>query len=152
MYTPSEVRQIITDYNWMKNIIDSKVYENDSTSIGQYGIESSMPKAQGSTGDKVLVRVLRNDKEYRKHQELIDKMAAIDDNEELITNNKDYHILQLLKQGEKHKRIMSIMKVGRDNFYDRLRDIVMILSNAQYDRTDTSDTSYTSDSIKQTGD
>ncbi|MCD5141237.1 MULTISPECIES: hypothetical protein [Mammaliicoccus] len=152
MYTPSEVRQIITDYNWMKNIIDSKVYENDSTSIGQYGIESSMPKAQGTTGDKVLVRVLRNDKEYRKHQELIDKMAVIDDNEELITNNKDYHILQLLKQGEKHKRIMSIMKVGRDNFYDRLRDIVMILSNAQYDRTDTSDTSYTSDSIKQTGD
>lgn len=152
MYTPSEVRQIITDYNWMKNIIDSKVYENDSTSIGQYGIESSMPKAQGTTGDKVLVRVLRNDKEYRKHQELIDKMAVIDDNEELITNNKDYHILQLLKQGEKHKRIMTIMKVGRDNFYDRLRDIVMILSNAQYDRTDTSDTSYTSDSIKQTGD
>ncbi|MBO1209169.1 hypothetical protein [Mammaliicoccus sciuri] len=152
MYTPSEVRQIITDYNWMKNIIDSKVYENDSTSIGQYGIESSMPKAQGTTGDKVLVRVLRNDKEYRKHQELIDKMAVIDDNEELITNNKDYHILQLLKQGEKHKRIMSIMKVGRDNFYDRLRDIVMILSNAQYDRTDTSDTSDTSDSIKQTGD
>ncbi|MEB8263063.1 hypothetical protein [Mammaliicoccus sciuri] len=152
MYTPSEVRQIITDYNWMKNIIDSKVYENDSTSIGQYGIESSMPKAQGTTGDKVLVRVLRNDKEYRKHQELIDKMAVIDDNEELITNNKDYHILQLLKQGEKHKRIMSIMKVGRDNFYDRLRDIVMILSNAQYDRTDTSYTSYTSDSIKQTGD
>lgn len=152
MYTPSEVRQIITDYNWMKNIIDSKVYENDSTSIGQYGIESSIPKAQGTTGDKVLVRVLRNDKEYRKHQELIDKMAVIDANEELITNNKDYHILQLLKQGEKHKRIMSIMKVGRDNFYDRLRDIVMILSNAQYDRTDTSDTSYTSDSIKQTGD
>ncbi|MCP1286296.1 hypothetical protein RTF36_03930 [Mammaliicoccus sciuri] len=152
MYTPPEVRQIITDYNWMKNIIDSKVYENDSTSIGQYGIESSMPKAQGTTGDKVLVRVLRNDKEYRKHQELIDKMAVIDDNEELITNNKDYHILQLLKQGEKHKRIMSIMKVGRDNFYDRLRDIVMILSNAQYDRTDTSDTSYTSDSIKQTED
>ncbi|MCD3219453.1 hypothetical protein GP484_06210 [Mammaliicoccus sciuri] len=152
MYTPSEVRQIITDYNWMKNIIDSKVYENDSTSIGQYGIESSMPKAQGTTEDKVLVRVLRNDKEYRKHQELIDKMAVIDDNEELITNNKDYHILQLLKQGEKHKRIMSIMKVGRDNFYDRLRDIVMILSNAQYDRTDTSDTSDTSDSIKQKGD
>lgn len=149
MYTPSEVRQIITDYNWMKNIIDSKIYENDSTSIGQYGIESSMPKAQGTTGDKVLVRVLRNDKEYRKHQELIDKMAVIDDNEELMTNNKDYHILQLLKQGEKHKRIMSIMRVGRDNFYDRLRDIVMILSNAQYDRTDTSDTS---DSIKQTGD
>lgn len=147
MYTPSEVRQIITDYSWMKNIIDSKVYECDSTSVGQYGIESSMPKAQGTTGDKVLVRVLRNDKEYRKHQELIDKMAVIDNNEELITNNKDYHILQLIKQGEKHKRIMSIMNVSRDNFYDRLKDIVLVISNAQYDNTDTSDTS---DTNKQT--
>lgn len=147
MYTPSEVRQIITDYSWMKNIIDSKVYGCDSTSIGQYGIESSMPKAQGTTGDKVLVRVLRNDKEYRKHQELIDKMAVVDDNEELITNNKDYHILQLIKQGEKHKRIMSIMNVSRDNFYDRLKDIVLVISNAQYDNTDTSDTS---DTNKQT--
>lgn len=147
MYTPSEVRQIITDYNWMKNIIDSKVYECDSTSIGQYGIESSMPKAQGTTGDKVLVRVLRNDKEYRKSQELIDKMAVVDENEEHITNNKDYHILQLIKQGEKHKRIMSIMNVSRDNFYDRLKDIVLVISNAQYDNTDTSDTS---DTNKQT--
>ena len=147
MYTPSEVRQIITDYSLMKNIIDSKVYECDSTSIGQYGIESSMPKAQGTTGDKVLVRVLRNDKEYRKSQELIDKMAVVDDNEEHITNNKDYHILQLIKQGEKHKRIMSIMNVSRDNFYDRLKDIVLVISNAQYDNTDTSDTS---DTNKQT--
>ncbi|MCJ0924024.1 hypothetical protein [Mammaliicoccus sciuri] len=147
MYTPSEVRQIITDYSWMKNIIDSKVYECDSTSIGQYGIESSMPKAQGTTGDKVLVRVLRNDKEYRKSQELIDKMAVVDENEEHITNNKDYHILQLIKQGEKHKRIMSIMNVSRDNFYDRLKDIVLVISNAQYDNTDTSDTS---DTNKQT--
>lgn len=147
MYTPSEVRQIITDYSWMKNIIDSKVYECDSTSIGQYDIESSMPKAQGTTGDKVLVRVLRNDKEYRKSQELIDKMAVVDENEEHITNNKDYHILQLIKQGEKHKRIMSIMNVSRDNFYDRLKDIVLVISNAQYDNTDTSDTS---DTNKQT--
>ena len=145
MYTPSEVRQIITDYNWMKNLIDSQIYECDSTSIGQYGIESTMPKAQGTTGDKVLVRVLRNDKEYRKHQELIDKMAVVDDNEEYITNNKDYHILQLIKQGEKHKRIMKIMNVSRDNFYDRLKDIVLVISNAQYDNNDTSDTS---DSIK----
>ena len=148
MYTPTEVRQIISGYKWMKNIIDSQVYEYESTSTGQYGIESALPKAQGTTGDKVLVRVLRNDKEYRKHEELINKMSVIDNNEERITNNKDYHILQLLKQGEKHKRIMSIMNISRDNFYDRLKDIVMLISNAQYDTTDTSDTS---DSIKHTG-
>lgn len=132
MYTPSEVRQIISDYKWMKNIIDSQVYECDSTSIGQYGIESSMPKAQGTTGDKVLVRVLRNDKDYRKTQSLLDKINFIDNNEEHITNEKNYHILQLLKQGEKHNRIMVIMNVrSKENFYSRIDDIVQSITHAQ---------------------
>lgn len=132
MYTPSEVRQIISDYKWMKNIIDSQVYECDSTSIGQYGIESSMPKAQGTTGDKVLVRVLRNDKDYRKTQSLVDKINFIDNNEDHITNEKNYHILQLLKQGEKHNRIMVIMNVrSKENFYSRIDDIVQSITHAQ---------------------
>lgn len=132
MYTPSEVRQIISDYKWMKNIIDSQVYECDSTSIGQYGIESSMPKAQGTTGDKVLVRVLRNDRDYRKTQSLVDKINFIDKNEEHITNEKNYHILQLLKQGEKHNRIMVIMNVrSKENFYSRIDDIVQSITHAQ---------------------
>ena len=78
MFTPTEVKQIITDYHWMKRLIDSQVYEYDSTSTGQYGIEAAMPKGQGQTGDKVLVRVIRNDKDRRKTQELIDKVAFID--------------------------------------------------------------------------
>lgn len=136
MYTPSEVRQIISDYKWMKNVIDSQVYECDSTSIGQYGIESSMPKAQGTTGDKVLVRVLRNDRDYRKTQSLIDKINFIDKNEEYITNDKNYHILQLLKQGEKHNRIMVLMNVrSKENFYSRIDDIVETIITVQTNRT-----------------
>jgi len=139
MYTPSEVRQIISDYKWMKNIIDSQVYECDSTSIGQYGIESSMPKAQGTTGDKVLVRVLRNDKDYRKTQSLLDKINFIDNNEDHITNEKNYHILQLLKQGEKHNRIMVIMNVrSKENFYSRIDDIVQSITHAQTNQTNES--------------
>lgn len=136
MYTPTEVRQMISDYKWMKNIIDSQVYECDSTSIGQYGIESSMPKAQGTTGDKVLVRVLRNDRDYRKTQSLVDKINFIDKNEEHIKNEKNYHILQLLKQGEKHNRIMVIMNVrSKENFYSRIDDIVDSIISAQTNGT-----------------
>lgn len=139
MYTPTEVRQMISDYKWMKNIIDSQVYECDSTSIGQYGIESSMPKAQGTTGDKVLVRVLRNDKDYRKTQSLVDKINFIDNNEEHIKNEKNYHILQLLKQGEKHNRIMVIMNVrSKENFYSRIDDIVQSITHAQTNQTNES--------------
>lgn len=131
MYTPSEVKQLITDYHWMRRLIDHQVYEYDSTSIGQYGIESAMPKAQGGTGDKVLVRVIKNDKDRRKTQELIEKVAFIDDHEHLITNDKNYHILQLLKQGEKINTIAMLMKVDRKEVYRKLDIIVSIYMDAQ---------------------
>ncbi|WP_436938616.1 hypothetical protein [Staphylococcus xylosus] len=124
MYTPSEVKQLITDYHWMRRLIDHQVYEYDSTSIGQYGIESAMPKAQGGTGDKVLVRVIKNDKDRRKTQELIEKVAFIDDHEHLITNDKNYHILQLLKQGESITGIEVLMRISRKNVYTRIGEIV----------------------------
>ncbi|HJG40265.1 hypothetical protein [Staphylococcus sp. GDB20D115P1] len=131
MYTPTEVKQLITDYHWMRRLIDHQVYEYDSTSIGQYGIESAMPKAQGGTGDKVLVRVIKNDKDKRKTQELIEKVAFIDDYEHLITNDKNYHILQLLKQGEKINTIAMLMKVDRKEVYRKLDIIVGIYMNVQ---------------------
>ncbi|WP_039067671.1 hypothetical protein [Staphylococcus shinii] len=131
MYTPTEVKQLITDYHWMRRLIDHQVYEYDSTSIGQYGIEAAMPKGQGGTGDKVLVRVIKNDKDRRKTQELIEKVAFIDDHEHLITNDKNYHILQLLKQGEKINTIAMLMKVDRKEIYRKLDIIVNIYMNVQ---------------------
>lgn len=131
MYTPTEVKQLITDYHWMRRLIDHQVYEYDSTSIGQYGIESAMPKAQGTTGNKVLVRVIQNDKDKRKTQDLIDKVTFIDKHEHLITNDKNYHILQLLKQGESITAIEVLMKSSRKNVYSRINQIVDVLMNAQ---------------------
>lgn len=131
MYTPTEVKQLITDYHWMRRLIDHQVYEYDSTSTGQYGIEAAMPKAQGGNGDKVLVRVIKNDKDRRKTQELIEKVAFIDDHEHLITNDKNYHILQLLKQGEKINTIAMLMKVDRKEIYRKLDIIVNIYMNLQ---------------------
>ncbi|MDW4254641.1 hypothetical protein QI091_03355 [Staphylococcus saprophyticus] len=131
MYTPTEVKQLITDYHWMRRLIDHQVYEYDSTSIGQYGIESAMPKAQGGTGDKVLVRVIKNDKDRRKTQELIEKVAFIDDYEHNITNDKNYHILQLLKQGESITGIEVLMRISRKNVYTRINEIVNVYMEAQ---------------------
>lgn len=131
MYTPSEVKQLITDYHWMRRLIDHQVYEYDSTSIGQYGIESAMPKAQGGTGDKVLVRVICNDKDRRKTQELIEKVAFIDEYEHNITNDKNYHILQLLKQGESITGIEVLMRISRKNVYTRINEIVNVYMEAQ---------------------
>ncbi|MCO4330156.1 hypothetical protein MTQ87_11590, partial [Staphylococcus hyicus] len=90
-----------------------------------------MPKGQGDTGDKVLVRVIRNDKDRRKTQDLIDKVAFIDKHEHLITNDKNYHILQLLKQGESFSRVEVLMMMSRRNVYNRLNDVVNIYMKQQ---------------------
>lgn len=131
MYTPTEVKQLITDYHWMRRLIDHQVYEYDSTSIGQYGIESAMPIAQGGTSDKVLVRVIKNDKDRRKTQDLIEKVAFIDDYEHKITNDKNYHILQLLKQGESITGIEVLMRISRKNVYTRINEIVNVYMAVQ---------------------
>ncbi|AGZ26266.1 hypothetical protein [Staphylococcus pasteuri] len=131
MYTPTEVRQLIMDYHWMKRLIDHQVYEYDSTSVAQYGIESAMPKAQGTNGDKVLVRVIRNDKDRRKTQELIEKVSFVDKHEAMIENDKNYHILQLLKQGEKVNTIAMLMRVDRKEIYRKIDIIVSIYMTAQ---------------------
>ncbi|WP_239469609.1 hypothetical protein [Staphylococcus sp. GDB8P47P] len=115
----------------MRRLIDHQVYEYDSTSIGQYGIESAMPKAQGGTSDKVLVRVIKNDKDRRKTQELIEKVAFIDDYEHKITNDKNYHILQLLKQGESITGIEVLMRISRKNVYTRINEIVNVYMAVQ---------------------
>ena len=137
MYTRTDIKKMIDDYKWMRNIIESQVYDNDSTSTAQYGIESVMPKGKGGTGDKVLVKVLDKNKATRRNKKLVQKIAFIDKYEDYITNDKNYHILQLLKQGESHKRIMIIMNINsRGNFYSRVNEIVntyMDVQEGQYD-------------------
>ncbi|MHD0383354.1 helix-turn-helix domain-containing protein [Staphylococcus simulans] len=132
MYTKQEIHEMIEGYKWMSNVIDSQVYDYDSTSIAQYGYQSAMPKAQGGTSDKVLVKVINRSKAKRRNQLIMDKLAFIDTYESYITNEKDYHILQMLKQRENHKRIMAILDMSRDTFYRRVKDIVNILYHAQH--------------------
>ncbi|MGO2207158.1 MAG: hypothetical protein ACTH4T_12095 [Staphylococcus xylosus] len=124
MYSESEVRQLITGYHWRVNLLEHKVYEYDSTSTGQYGIEAAMPKGQGQTGDKVLVRVIRNDKDKKHSQKLIDEIKFVDKLECYITNDKNYHILQLLKQGETIKTIERLLSISRRSIYSRIDKIV----------------------------
>ncbi|MEB6612096.1 hypothetical protein [Staphylococcus pasteuri] len=132
MYTRDEVRNMIDNYKWMRNIIEAQVYDADSTSTAQYGIEAVMPKAKGGTGDKVLVKVLDRNREYRRNIKLLQKMEFIDKYEDYITNDKNYHILQMLKLGVKHKTIKDLMEINSDStFYACINEIVGVYMDVQ---------------------
>ena len=131
MYLINDIRQIINDYHWKKRLIQSQVYEMDSTSTAQYGIDSAMPKGQGQTGDKISTMIIRNENQRRKIESLIKEVSFIDDHEKSINSDKNYHILQLLKQGENKQRIKAILNMGNRQLYERIDQIVIVLFNAQ---------------------
>lgn len=131
MYSESEVRELITGYYWRTNLIEDQVYEYDSTSTAQYGIESAMPKAQGGTGDKVLVRVMRNDKNNKQVKKLVTETSFVDEHEHKISNSKNYHLLQLLKRGEKVSTIERLLDISERNIYNRIKQIVKVYMEAQ---------------------
>ncbi|KRG09878.1 MULTISPECIES: hypothetical protein [Staphylococcus] len=131
MYSESEVRELITGYYWRTNLIEDQVYEYDSTSTAQYGIESAMPKAQGGTGDKVLVRVMRNDKNNKQIKKLATETSFVDEHEHKISNSKNYHLLQLLKRGEKVSTIERLLDISERNIYNRIKQIVKVYMEVQ---------------------
>ena len=103
----------------------------DSTSTAQYGIDSAMPKGQGQTGDKVSTLVVRNENQRRKIESLIKEVSFIDEHEHCINSDKNFHILQLLKQGESKQRIKVLLNISNGSLYKRIDQIVIILFNAQ---------------------
>jgi hypothetical protein len=132
MYTRKEVREMIDNYKWMNNVVASQVYDVDSTSVAQYGIESVMPKAKGQSGDKVLLKVMNRNKAWRRNIKLIEKIEFIDKYEEYITNEMNYHILQMIKLGTQHKTVMDLMEIkSKSTFYGCLNEIVNVYMDAQ---------------------
>lgn len=132
MYTREEVKEMIYNYKWMTNIITSQIYDADSTSIAQYGIESVMPKAKGQAGDKVFLKVMNRNKAWRRNLKLIEKIEFIDKYEEYITNEMNFHILQMIKLGTKLKTVMDLMEIkSKSTFYGCLNEIVNVYMDAQ---------------------
>lgn len=131
MYLINDIRQIINDYHWKKRLIQSQVYEMDSTSTAQYGIDSAMPKGQGQTGDKISTMIIRNENQRRKIESLIKEVSFIDEHEHCINSDKNFHILQLLKQGESKQRIKVLLNMSNGNLYKRIDQIIIILFNSQ---------------------
>lgn len=131
MYTADDIKDMIHSYNWRKNRLIDEGYISDSNSIAQYGIESTMPKAQGNTSDKVLNIVSRNDTLYRVLYKHIEVIEFIDKHEHKIDNDMNLNILYEFKKGKTQKEVRNIMKIGRTNLKSRLDDIVNIYLNEQ---------------------
>ncbi|MCU7557267.1 hypothetical protein [Macrococcus capreoli] len=130
MYTPNEIRQMLKDYPWMLTAIEADLLSGDSTSIAQYGIDSTMPKTKGTTSDKVYNQILKREHTHNYIKKLAIKVKFIDEHENMITNDKDIYILQLLKRGYSHTQIGLLVRLHKSQVGKRVDKIVELFSNA----------------------
>lgn len=127
-YSQKDIKEMLHDYSWMLNAVESKILSSDSTGTAQYGIEASMPKGHGVTSDKVSEIALRAIISDGFTMKCAEKIQFIDSNEHHITKAKDVYILKLLKRGYSYTKIGLLVQLHKSQVSNRVDVISSILS------------------------
>lgn len=103
-----EIEDILKNYAWMMNSI--KILYDTMKDAGegltaQYGIESSMAKGKGTTGDPIYRETLRREKRRNKLNEYKNKVLMIQERIHVITDERELEILHWLLEGKSYRWI-----------------------------------------------
>ncbi|MBN6889833.1 DNA-binding response regulator [Cytobacillus horneckiae] len=90
----------------------------------QYGDESAMPKAQGTTSDPVYKETVRREKRYLKIAQYEDKVKFIQDLIPAIDNDREGEVLHWLLEGKSYRWIGMHMGLSHTNII-RIKDSIV---------------------------
>ena len=122
-----EIEQALRDYRWMINEIrrQRELLNDINPSVtAQGGIESSLPKAKGTTGDPVAMEVIRRDKASRWVQKLEKKVTFIQERIHVIQEPKEKAVLECMLDGLSMKAIGQHMGLSRSHIYNLKESII----------------------------
>ena len=127
-----EIENILKDYHWMINSIKELRKSIQTAGEGltaQYGIEASLPKPQGVTGDPIYREVLRREKRHAVINKYKAKISVIQDRLHYIKDDRELEVLHWLLEGKSYRWIgmhmglsFSHIKRIRDSIVDKLTD------------------------------
>ncbi|MGX1434373.1 DNA-directed RNA polymerase specialized sigma subunit [Cytobacillus horneckiae] len=122
-----QIKSILKDYYWMMNSI--KILRDSMKDAGegltaQYGDESAMPKAQGTTSDPIFKETVRREKRYRKIAQYEDKVKFIQNLIPAIDNDREGEVLHWLLEGKSYRWIGMHMGLSSSHIH-RLRDSIV---------------------------
>lgn len=140
-----EIENILKDYHWMLNSIKIMRKSLDDVSEGltsQYGLEASMPKAQGVSGDPVFREYIRREKRFKRIHEYEQKIKAIQNRMYLIENEREIEVLHWLLEGKSYRWIARHMGLSFSHIR-RIRG--RIIDKMSDDTKDTKGTKGTND-------
>ncbi|MEC3884595.1 helix-turn-helix domain-containing protein [Halobacillus sp. HZG1] len=122
-----QIENTLRDYNWMINEIKRQrnLLEDAGTNlVAQSGIESTLPKAQGESGDPVAREVVRRDKKYIWIHKLEVKVSFIQERMAVIEGEREKAVLECLLDGMSMVAISRHMGLSRRHIYNLREKIV----------------------------
>ncbi len=132
-YNEHQILEMMLDYSQNIAILENLREEtNVGAGIAQYGIEATMPKGQGETGDPVFREYKRRNKVFLRYGEITEKLLPIqnfvespDFDSKLDLINKI--ILDLTLEGKTQRHIASVVELSFQAVQKRQRQIAQII-------------------------
>lgn len=122
MYSRDDILQGINNYSWWCNAIASHCPDYDSNSIAQYGIEATMPKAEGENNSKVEQSVIRLERFNSRYSKMLGIIGVINTYHDKL-ETPDYVLLDYLKRGAKNAQICKELPISKNHVNDRKIDL-----------------------------
>ncbi|MBS4172108.1 DNA-binding response regulator [Bacillus sp. FJAT-49736] len=122
-----EIENILKDYHWMINSIQELRKSMMSAGEGltaQYGIEASLPKPKGTTGDPIYREIIRREKRHAVINKYKAKISVIQDRLHLIKDDRELEVLHWLLEGKSYRWIALHMGLSHSHI-KRLRDSII---------------------------
>lgn len=118
MINKKQIESILKDYHWMINtikIMRQSINHVEINITAQYGIEASLPKPQGTTGDPVLSEVIRRNKYWRSVKEYERKVRAIQERFYVIKDEREFEVLHWILEGKSYRWIAMHMGLSHSH-------------------------------------
>ncbi|MET3700143.1 hypothetical protein SAMN05877753_1202 [Bacillus oleivorans] len=115
-FNKHQIYGILKNYHWMvKEIqrIDHYLSETDFRGAAQYGIEATLPKAQGVVGKALENEVIRRVNKSKRLQKYIEEVNFINERIPSITDEKEKVVLDCLLDGMSLTGISKHMGISR---------------------------------------
>lgn len=122
-----EIENALRDYKWMINEIkrQREIQSDAGTNlVAQSGIESAMPKAQGTTSDPVAIEVVRRDNKFSWVHKLEKKVTFIQERISLIKESREIAVLECMLDGMSMRAISNHMGLSERHIFRIKNSIV----------------------------
>lgn len=122
-----QIYGILKNYAWMLHEIkrlDRELQRTDFSGVSQYGIEASLPHAQGIVRRALENEVMRRNRKSDKLLKYCEQVNFINENAGKITDEKEKVVLDCLLDGMSLTAISKHLRMSRQQITD-LRDKIV---------------------------